>query len=116
MNKFNLGILGGGQLGMFICQAAKKNGITTTIFSEKKTFSAKNFCDNYIIGNYSNNELLNKFIRSSDFFTIETENIPKEVIKKVEKNKQIFPSSKIIEIALYTHDIKMLLDYSNSAR
>ena len=99
MIKAKLGILGGGQLGMFICQAAKEFGITTTIFSQEKIFSAKKFCDNYIVGRYSNSKLLDKFIRSSDFFTIETENIPKEILRKIGKEKKIFPSSKIIEIS-----------------
>ena len=36
-----LGILGGGQLGMFICQAAKNFGIHTTVFSTTENFSAK---------------------------------------------------------------------------
>ena len=37
----SLGIIGGGQLGMFICQAAKSLGIKTSIFSENPEFSAK---------------------------------------------------------------------------
>ena len=32
----SLGIIGGGQLGMFICQAAKSLGIKTSIFSENQ--------------------------------------------------------------------------------
>ena len=39
--KNKLGILGGGQLGMFICKAAAKKNIKTTIFSTEENFSAK---------------------------------------------------------------------------
>ena len=53
MIKKRLGILGGGQLGMFICQAAKNFGIHTTVFSTKESFSAKKFCDDYIIGEFN---------------------------------------------------------------
>ena len=49
----NLGILGGGQLGMFICQSATKHNIKTIVFSDKKNFSAKKFCDNFLIGSFS---------------------------------------------------------------
>ncbi|MAI29755.1 MAG: 5-(carboxyamino)imidazole ribonucleotide synthase [Rickettsiales bacterium] len=94
----SLGILGGGQLGMFICEAATKHNIKTTVFSDKKNFSAKNFCDNFLIGSFSDQKLLDEFINSSNFFTIETENIPIEVIKQIEKRKKIFPSSNIVEI------------------
>jgi len=45
--KNKLGILGGGQLGMFICQAAKKHDVEATIFSNSQKFSAKGFCDNF---------------------------------------------------------------------
>ena len=97
--KNKLGILGGGQLGMFICQAAKKYNVKTTVFSNNKEFSAKKFCDNFLIGSFSNKIVLDEFINSSDFFTIETENIPLEVLKLIEKKKKIFPSSHIVEIA-----------------
>ena len=62
--KNKLGILGGGQLGMFICQAAKKYDIKTTIFSNSQKFSAKGFCDNFLIGSYFDKILLDKFINS----------------------------------------------------
>ena len=97
--KNSLGILGGGQLGMFICQAAKKYNIKTTVFSNNKNFSAKEFCDNFLIGSFNDQNLLNKFINSSNFFTIETENIPITVLKKIENKKKVFPSSYIVEIA-----------------
>ena len=38
-----LGIIGGGQLGMFMCIAAKKIGAKTIVFSTEKNFSAKSF-------------------------------------------------------------------------
>ena len=47
----SLGIIGGGQLGMFICQAAKSLGIKTSIFSENSDFSAKNFVINILLEN-----------------------------------------------------------------
>ncbi len=99
MNKFDLGILGGGQLGMFICQAAKKLNFSTIVLSQANDFSAKQFCNHYLIGNYNDKNILNDFINSADNFTIETENIPKEVLKKIEKSKNLFPSSQIVEIS-----------------
>ena len=99
MIKKKLGILGGGQLGMFICQAAKNFGIHTTVFSTTENFSAKNFCDDYIIGTFNNNKRIQEFIESSNFFTVETENIPLSLLKKINGGKKIFPSSNVIKIA-----------------
>ena len=42
-----LGILGGGQLGMFLCMSAKKLGKEVVIYSESKEFSAKNFSSKF---------------------------------------------------------------------
>ena len=94
----SLGIIGGGQLGMFICQAAKNLGIKTSIFSNVKDFSAKNFCDSFYIGDFKDKNIFNRFIESADFFTIETENIPFEFLDSVHKKKQIFPDPKITRI------------------
>ena len=99
MNKKVLGIIGGGQLGMFICIAARKIGVKTVIYSNEEHFSAKKFCDHYFVGNTGDEIKINKFIDSADFFTIETENIPKEFLRKIENQKKLFPSSEIIEIA-----------------
>ena len=70
-----LGIIGGGQLGMFMCIAAKKIGAKTIVFSTEKNFSAKSFCDRYILGSFDDKTKLDEFINSADVFTIETENI-----------------------------------------
>lgn len=94
-----LGIIGGGQLGMFMCIAAKKIGAKTIVFSTEKNFSAKSFCDRYILGSFDDKTKLDEFINSADVFTIETENISKALLKKVEKRKKLYPSSKIVEIA-----------------
>lgn len=99
MKNNRLGIIGGGQLGMFTCIAAKKKNVESVILSETQEFSAKNFCDRYFVSNFKNLNNLDKFIDSADYFTIETENIPISIIRYIEKNKKVFPSSKVIEIA-----------------
>ncbi len=99
MNKKKLGILGGGQLGMFMCQAAKRNNIHTVVFSNTKNFSAKKFCDTYFIGDFNNKKILREFIESSDFITIETENIPKNILREIELKKKLYPSSYIVEVS-----------------
>ena len=99
MKDKRIGIIGGGQLGMFTCIAAKKKKVESIVLSETNEFSAKEFCDKYIISEFNNFESIDKFIDSADFFTIETENIPISIIKYIEKKKKEFPNSKVIEIA-----------------
>ena len=90
MTKKTLGIIGGGQLGMFICIAAKKIGLKTIVFSQESDFSAKNFCDDYLLGDIKKNENIEKFIENADYFTVETENIPKKFLRAIQKKKKTF--------------------------
>ncbi len=98
MIKNKLGIVGGGQLGMFICIAAKKIGLRTIVYSNNKNFSAKRFCDNFFLGSFSDKNKIEDFIESADFFTIETENIPNEFLRRIEYKKQLFPTRKTVEV------------------
>ena len=52
MKNNKLGIIGGGQLGMFTCIVAKKKKIKSIILSETDEFSAKKFCDNCFVSNF----------------------------------------------------------------
>lgn len=97
--KESIGILGGGQLGMFLCKSAKKQNVKISVFSEIKTCSAKKFSDKFFVGDFSKLNTLDDFINSVDLITVETENIPLNVLKYIEKKKKIFPSSRIISIA-----------------
>ena len=50
MSNITLGIIGGGQLGCLLSQAANKIGIETVIFSDDQNSPAKNFTKNFILG------------------------------------------------------------------
>lgn len=98
MNSKYLGVIGGGQLGMFTCIAAKKRGLKTLVFSDSKEFSAKRFCDEYITGDFNDFKKVNLFSKKAAFFTIETENIPLKTLKLIENKKKIYPMSNIVRI------------------
>ena len=57
----NLGIIGGGQLGSLLCTAAKKLNIKTIIFSDDENAPAQNFCNEFIFGEYDDQEKINLF-------------------------------------------------------
>ena len=48
MHRPNLGIIGGGQLGSLLAEAAKKIGIKTVILSDDIDAPAQNFCNKFI--------------------------------------------------------------------
>ena len=56
MSEIKLGIIGGGQLGSMLSEAAKKLNIKTVIYCDDVDAPAKNFCDEFIIGKYDEKE------------------------------------------------------------
>ena len=77
-----LGIIGGGQLGSMLCQAAKKLNILTTILTDDLHAPAQNFCDTFVHSDYKDSSALEKFAKSCDYITFEFENIPFEILEK----------------------------------
>lgn len=95
---FTLGIFGGGQLGKFLVQAAKKLNIRTFIFTDSVDSPAIYYCDDFIISSYENKKKLNFFIKNIDLATFEFENIPFKTLDYVEKKINVSPNPSIIKI------------------
>lgn len=97
--KFNtIGILGGGQLAMFLCKSAKKMDFKVYIYSESINFSAKEFCDKFFVGKFDDEKKIKNFYESVDVVTIETENIPIKTLQSIDNVGKLKPSSKSISI------------------
>ena len=99
MSNKRLGIVGSGQLCSFLCMAAKKLRISTTVFTDDKDGPAQNFCDNFIYGKYDDKEKIREFIENTDIVTYEFENIPVEFLKLIEKERPVLPNPNINKIA-----------------
>jgi len=96
--KPTLGIIGGGQLGSMLASAAKKLNIKTIIISDDEQAPAKKFCDKFIFSNYNNDEKINEFIKETNVVTFEFENIPFEILKKINKKNPVIPDPDINKI------------------
>jgi 5-(carboxyamino)imidazole ribonucleotide synthase len=93
-----LGILGGGQLGMMICQAARKNNIDTIIYTDSSDSPAVHFSNNHFISDYNDLSKIDEFINQCDVITYEFENIPYETLKHINKKLKVFPSPSVNNI------------------
>jgi 5-(carboxyamino)imidazole ribonucleotide synthase len=98
MSKPNLGIIGGGQLGSMLGVAAKKLGIKTTIFSDDIDAPAKKFSDEFIHGNYNDQNKINELLSKTDIITYEFENIPYETLNEINKSNPVLPKPSINRI------------------
>tara|TARA_B110000196_G_scaffold218403_1_gene187648 strand:+ start:831 stop:1874 length:1044 start_codon:yes stop_codon:yes gene_type:complete len=95
MLKSTLGIIGGGQLGSMLAAAAKKLEVKTVVFCDDIDAPAQKFSDDFIHGNYSDQNKINEFIKKTDVITYEFENIPYETLNEINKAKLVLPKPSI---------------------
>ena len=95
MSNPKLGIIGGGQLGSLLIEAAKYLNVETVILTDDINAPAKNFTENFICGNYEDENLLNEFISKVDLVTFEFENIPYKILKNINNYKPVLPNPEI---------------------
>ena len=98
MSDITLGIIGSGQLGMMLCQAARKLNVKTVIISDDDQGPAQNYADQFIFSKYDNKEKITEFIDNVDVVTFEFENIPIDTLKQIEKKKKVLPKSEVNKI------------------
>ena len=94
MTKPIIGILGGGQLGMMLCDAAKKIGIETHVFCPENECPSKGRSTYFSIGEYTDEKGIIKFSNNVDYITYEFENIPIETLDCIKDQKKIRPGKK----------------------
>ena len=95
MNQPVLGIIGGGQLGSMLSDAAKKIDIKTVVLSDDPDAPAKNFTSKFVYGNYDDSKIITEFIDSVDLVTFEFENIPFDILNEINKSKSVLPKPEI---------------------
>ena len=90
-----LGIIGGGQLGSMLCQAAKKLGVKTVIYCDDKNSPAQNYSNNFICSKYNDETKIKEFANQVDVVTFEFENIPVPTLKKIQEIKPVYPDPNV---------------------
>ena len=98
MSKPTLGIIGGGQLGSMLAIAANKLRIKIVIFCDDIDAPAQNFSDEFIYGQYNDQNKINEFINKVDVITYEFENIPYETLNEINKVKPVLPKPSVNRI------------------
>tara|TARA_B110001450_G_scaffold247288_1_gene262197 strand:- start:377 stop:1423 length:1047 start_codon:yes stop_codon:yes gene_type:complete len=98
MSNPTLGIIGGGQLGSMLAIAANKLGVKTVIFCDDIDAPAQNFSNEFIHGQYNDQNKINEFIDKVDTITYEFENIPYETLNEINKVKPVLPKPSVNRI------------------
>ena len=98
MSDSTLGIIGSGQLGSMLCQAAKKLNVRTVVISDDEQGPAQKYADQYIFAKYDDQQKIKQFTDKADVVTFEFENIPINILKQIEKEKKVLPKPEINRI------------------
>ena len=113
MSNTSIGIIGGGQLGSMLCSAAKKLNIKSVVISDDKDAPAQSFADEFIFSKYDNDVKIQEFCNKVEFITFEFENIPYDVLKKIDEIKKVNPKPQINKIVQNRINEKDFLNKNN---
>jgi 5-(carboxyamino)imidazole ribonucleotide synthase len=96
---FKLGIIGGGQLGKMLIQAASRWDITTYVLDPDENCSAANLCTKYFKGSFKKYDDVYQFAQEVDLVTFEIEHVNIDALNQLTKEgKIVHPSSKALAI------------------
>ena len=112
LSNITIGILGGGQLGLMLSEAARKLGYKTHVYANNKDEPALNHADKTTIANFNDQKALIHFYESCDIITFEFENIPIRCLNDLNIYKKIIPNISSLEI---TQDRLLEKKFVNSA-
>jgi 5-(carboxyamino)imidazole ribonucleotide synthase len=94
-----IGILGGGQLGRMLLQAAANYPVKTHVLENEIDCPAAHLCHHFIKGDIKDFEAVYDFGQHLDALTIEIENVNIEALEKLEKEgKKIYPKPSVLRI------------------
>ena len=92
-----IGILGGGQLGRMLAQAAARLGLHAHIYCPSEKAPAFEVAKFHTIAAFDDLEALQSFARTVDVVTFEFENVPLEAADLVASIAPLYPSRKALE-------------------
>lgn len=94
-----LGILGGGQLGRMVIQAAINYNLTIHILDPDEKAPCRDICKKFIQGDLRDFETVYSFGKECDVITVEIEHVNTKALYKLQsEGKKVFPQPHIIEL------------------
>ena len=91
-----IGLLGGGQLGMFFTQSAQELGYRVCCFCQSEQEPVIKYADETVIASFDDIDAIHKFIEKCDVVTYEFESIPPATLAAVDRSCTLRPSLEII--------------------
>ncbi|KAK9080888.1 hypothetical protein SSX86_000030 [Deinandra increscens subsp. villosa] len=80
-----VGVLGGGQLGRMLCQAASQMSIKVNIWDPMENCPASFISHRHMVGSYNDSTKVEEFAKSCGILTVEIEHVDADTLEKLEK-------------------------------
>ncbi|KAK3010217.1 hypothetical protein RJ639_011856, partial [Escallonia herrerae] len=80
-----VGVLGGGQLGRMMCQAASQMAIKVIVLDPAENCPASALCHYHMLGNYDDSAAVEEFAKRCGVLTVEIEHVDVATLEKLEK-------------------------------
>jgi 5-(carboxyamino)imidazole ribonucleotide synthase len=112
--KKRIGIVGGGQLGRMLAQAAQKMGYFVTVLDPGENSPAGQVADAQILGSFKDKDMVLELAKVSDFMTFEIESANAEALEEIEKTGlPVHPSPALLKIIKDKYSQKVFLRERN---
>ena len=93
------GILGGGQLGRMLLQAAANYDVETFVMENDPHCPAAHLCHHFVLGDITSHNDVYAFGKGLDAITIEIERVNTDALIQLEKEGvKVYPSPSVINI------------------
>lgn len=97
--KNRIGVVGGGQLGLMLAEAAKKYRVACNFLDSSDDAPCKPIANYFIKGSLYDSASIKQLASESDVITYETEHVNAQALKELqEAGKKIIPSPQVLEI------------------
>ena len=94
-----LGILGGGQLGRLLCQAALDLPVRTRVLDPDPRAPAAHCCDEFVVGDFADEATVLAFGAGCDVLTIEIEHVSVAALRTLQAaGKRVYPDPAALAI------------------
>jgi 5-(carboxyamino)imidazole ribonucleotide synthase len=94
-----IGLVGGGQLGMFFTQAAQRLGYRVCCFCNRDDEPAARFADEVVCGSFDDDSAIEKISSLCDVVTYEFESIPPATLEAISSRCQLKPALNVVQTA-----------------
>jgi 5-(carboxyamino)imidazole ribonucleotide synthase len=99
LQKASIGVLGGGQLGMMMIEAAKEMGVEVHCLDPNPAAPCAKIADTFTVGDFNNYEDVYEFGKDKKVLTIEIENVNIEALEMLEQEgAKVYPQPAVLKI------------------